>query len=246
MPPSAAVLITGAASGIGAACAVRLASAGRPLALLDRDGEGLAATAARCGDVPVSTHVVDLTDPAATSAAVADALAGHGVDAVVNVAGAVRAGTAVDTSDEDWRWTLDVNLSSAFYVCRAALPHLVARGGGAVVNFASLTALRPMPDRAAYAAAKGGVIALTRQLALEYAPHRITVNTVCPGAVRTPLLAKRFAVEPEAEAELSERIPLRRLGEPEELAALVALLVSGECGYLTGQTLVVDGGLSLR
>lgn len=241
------MLITGAASGIGAACAMRLAAAGHALALLDRDADRLAATAAGCAGGPVSTHLVDLADPAATTAAVDAAVDFHDeLAAVVNVAGAVRAGSAVDTSDADWRWTLDTNLSSAFYVCRAALPRLVSRGGGAVINFASLTALRPMPDRAAYAAAKGGVIALTRQLALEYAPHRITVNTICPGAVRTPLLEQRFAAEPQVEAELCQQIPLQRLGEPGELAELVALLVGGGCGYLTGQTLVVDGGLSLR
>jgi len=240
------VLVTGAGSGIGRACAVRLAGAGHPVAMVDRAADRLAAAAAECRGTQVSTHVADVTDPVAVADAVAAAVATHGgLAAVANVAGAVRAGTAVDTSDADWRWTVDTNLSSAFYVCRAALPHLLRRGGGAVVNVASLTALRPMPDRAAYAAAKGGLIAFTRQLALEYGPHGITVNTVCPGAIRTPLLAERFDTEPLAEAELRGRIPLRRLGEPAEVAALVQLLVTGGCGYLTGQTLVVDGGLSL-
>jgi NAD(P)-dependent dehydrogenase (short-subunit alcohol dehydrogenase family) len=241
------VLVTGAGSGIGRACAVRLAGAGHPVAMVDRAGDRLAAAAAECGDgAPVSTHVADLTDPVAVAGAVGAAASAHGgLGAVANVAGAVRAGSAVDTSDADWRWTVDTNLSSAFYVCRAALPHLLRRGSGAVVNVASLTALRPMPDRAAYAAAKGGLIAFTRQLALEYGPYGITVNTVCPGAIRTPLLVRRLDAEPQVEAELRERIPLRRLGEPAEVAALLQLLLTGGCGYLTGQTLVVDGGLSL-
>ncbi|WP_432843291.1 SDR family NAD(P)-dependent oxidoreductase [Dactylosporangium sp. CA-092794] len=244
--PSAPVLVTGAASGIGLACAHRLAAAGHPVALVDRDAGRLAEAAGSFDAAAVSVHAADLTDPAAADAAVAAALDRHGdLGAVVNAAGAVRGGTVVDTTDEDWRWNLDTNVSSAFYVCRPAVAHLVRRGGGAVVNVASLTALRPIPSRAGYAAAKGAVIAFTRQLALEYGPHGVTANTVCPGAIRTPLLAARFAVEPDAERELTERIPLRRMGEPDELAALVHLLVSGACGYLTGQTLSVDGGLSL-
>nr|MDT0660758.1 SDR family oxidoreductase [Micromonospora sp. DSM 115978] len=266
-PPATAVLVTGAASGIGLATALRLAAAGHGVALVDRDAVGLADAAHRCAGataarpdpsatgrpVPTATaggqvtaHPADLADPAAATEAVAAAVAAHpGLSGVVNAAGAVRAGTVVDTSDENWRWNLDVNASSAFHVCRAVLPHLVARGGGAVVNVASLTALRPIPDRAGYAAAKGAVIAFTRQLALEYGPAGVTANTVCPGAVRTPLLAARFDLEPAAERELLARIPLRRTGEPAELAALIELLVTGGCGYLTGQTLTVDGGLSL-
>jgi 2-hydroxycyclohexanecarboxyl-CoA dehydrogenase len=246
-----AVLVTGAASGIGLACALRLVAAGHEVALVDRDAGQLAEAARRCAascaeGVRVTTHTADLTDPAATSAAVHAALTVHtGMFGVVNAAGAVRGGTAVDTTDADWRWNLDTNASSAFYVCRAVLPHLVAAGRGAIVNIASLTALRPIPDRAGYAAAKGAVIAFTRQLAYEYGPHGITANTVCPGAIRTPLLAARFDREPDAERYLVARIPLRRTGEPDELAALIVLLVTGGCGYLTGQTITVDGGLSL-
>jgi NAD(P)-dependent dehydrogenase (short-subunit alcohol dehydrogenase family) len=255
--PPRAVLVTGAASGIGLATALRLAAAGHGVALVDRDADQLATARQRCaeaaasgaGPAPagrVTGYVVDLTDPAATGAAVTTAVAAHPeLRAVVNAAGAVRAGTVVATSDEDWRWNLDTNVSSAFHVCRAVLPHLLSRGGGAVVNVASLTALRPIPDRAGYAAAKGAVIAFTRQLALEYGPAGVTANTVCPGAVRTPLLAARFDREPSVERDLLDRIPLRRTGEPAELAALIEFLVSGGCGYLTGQTLTVDGGLSL-
>ncbi|GAA1738151.1 SDR family NAD(P)-dependent oxidoreductase [Luedemannella helvata] len=246
-----AVLVTGAASGIGLACALRLAAAGHGVALVDRDVDRLAEAARVCSanggeGVRVSTHAADLTDPAAASAAVESALAVHsGLYGVVNAAGAVRGGSAADTTDADWRWNLDTNASSTFYVCRAVLPHLVASARGAIVNIASLTALRPMADRAGYAAAKGAVIAFTRQLAYEYGPHGITANTVCPGAVRTPLLAARFEREPDVERDLAARIPLRRMGEPDELAALVALLVTGGCAYLTGQTITVDGGLSL-
>ncbi|MEV0608677.1 SDR family oxidoreductase [Polymorphospora rubra] len=249
---SATVLVTGAGSGIGFACVRRLAAAGHRVALVDRDAAALAAAVDACARAAdgragaVSGHRVDLTDPAAAAAAVAAALEAHGdLSGVVNAAGAVRGGTVVDTSDDDWRWNLDTNVSTAFYVCRAALPHLVGRGSGAVVNVASLTALRPIPDRAGYAAAKGAVISFTRQLALEYGPHGVTANTVVPGAIRTPLLAARFDREPAVEAELAGRIPLRRTGEPDEVAGLVQLLVTGGCGYLTGQTLTVDGGLSL-
>lgn len=241
------VLVTGAASGIGLACARRLLTAGHRVALVDRDADRLTAALAElaAGDA-ASRHVADLTDPASVATTVADALAVHpGLSAVVNAAGAIRAGTAASTSDADWRWNLDTNASSAFYVCRAVLPGLVAAGGGAIVNIASLTALRPIPDRAGYAAAKGAVIAFTRQLALEYGPHGVTANTICPGAIRTPLLAARFDREPEVERDLAGRIPLRRTGEPDELAALVELLVAGDCRYLTGQTISVDGGLSL-
>ncbi|QOC92993.1 SDR family NAD(P)-dependent oxidoreductase [Micromonospora craniellae] len=242
----ATVLVTGAASGIGLACARRLTAEGHRVALVDRDGDGLAAASRACGTRGVSVHRAELTDPARVTAVVAEALAAHGdLSGVVNAAGAVRAGSVVDTTDEDWRWNLDTNVSTAFHVCRAVLPHLVARGGGAVVTVASLTALRPIPLRAGYAAAKGAVIAFTRQLALEYGPYGVTANTVCPGAIRTPLLAARLDREPAVEAELTGRVPLRRVGEPAELAGLVHLLVTGGCDYLTGQTLTVDGGLSL-
>ncbi len=235
--------MTGAASGIGEATARRLHDAGWSLALLDRDGDGATRLAAELG---ATAHVVDLSRPDEVAGTVDQVLREHPeIEAVVNVAGAVRGGDGVSTSDDDWRWNLDVNASSAFYVCRGFLPALVRRGRGSIVNFGSLTALHPMASRAGYAAAKGAVIALTRQLAFEYGPAGVSVNTVCPGAVRTPLLAARLRAEPEVEGELSARIPARRLGAPEEVAEVVELLVSGRARYLTGQTIVVDGGQSL-
>lgn len=223
----------------------RLVADGWMVAMLDRDAAGLAAVSEEIADRS-SVHVVDLVDPEQIRETVAQIVSRYGdIGALVNVAGAVRGGTAIATSDEDWQWNLDTNASSAFFLCRELLPHLVGRGGGAIVNFSSLTALRPIPERAAYAAAKGAVIAFTRQLAFEYGPDAVTVNTICPGAIRTPLLAARIDTDPSIEDELTARIPLRRLGEPEELAELVELLVSGRCGYLTGQTFVVDGGLGI-
>ncbi|MTD15209.1 SDR family oxidoreductase [Nakamurella sp. YIM 132087] len=250
IPPGAAgaaagaVLVTGAASGIGAATAIRLAGAGRRVLLLDRDADGLARTVQACGDTAVG-RAVDLTRPDEVQTVVRELAAVHDIGAVVTVAGGVRGGDVITTDDETWQWNLDVNAASVFHVCRAVLPLLVARGSGAVVTFGSLTALRPMPGRAAYAAAKGAVIAFTQQLALEYGPAGISVNCICPGAVRTPLLAARFEVEPEAETALEQRIPLRRLGRPEEVAEVVELLVSRRAPYLTGQTLVIDGGQAL-
>lgn len=198
------------------------------------------------GAAEIETHTVDLTDASAVADAVKSIVARHpDTAALVNVAGAVRSGTAIDTDDENWLWNLHTNASSTFYVCRSVLPHLVQRGGGSIVNFSSLTAVKPMLERAGYAAAKGAVLALTRQLAYEYGPHGVRVNTIIPGAIRTPLLQQRLVADPSVEHELTERVPLRRLGEAEELAALVKFLVSDSCAYLTGQAIAVDGGLGL-
>lgn len=239
------MIVTGAASGIGRACVERLSLAGWSVIALDVTP--MTASDYREADaLRVRTGTVDLTDTGAVSRLFAELIKDdHSVSAVVNVAGAVRAGSAVDTDDANWRWNLDTNATSAFAVCRAVIPHLVARGGGSIVNFSSLTALKPMKERAGYAAAKGAVLALSRQLAFEYGAHGIRVNTIVPGAIRTPLLDQRLAVEPELEAQLSDRVPLNRLGRPAELAALVEFLVSDECAYLTGQEIAVDGGLGI-
>lgn len=217
------------------------------MALLDRDRDGLEAVAERCArGAEVSAHAVELSDGSAVRTVVAEIVQRTGgIDALVAVAGSVTAGTAEGTTDEVWQSVLGDNATSAFVATREVLPHLRAGGGGAIVLFSSLTALKPMPDRAAYAAAKGAVLALVRQLALEYGPDGISVNAICPGAISTPLLQRRFDAEPRAEHNLKARIPLRRVGEPAEVAALVHLLVGRECRYLTGQTLVIDGGLAI-
>lgn len=236
-------LVTGGASGIGLATARLLREEGSAVALLDRAEEALRRAAA---ELSAEAVIADVADPAAVSAGVeraADALGGP-VDVLVNAAGIYRIAPALDLRPEEWDEVLDVNLRGSFLVAREVARRLrEARRGGAVVNLSSIAGLIADAGEPAvhYEASKAGVLALTRQLAVEWAPFGIRVNAVCPGVIRTPML--RLMDDPEAgRGYLDARVPLRRLGEPEEVAAVVAFLASEEASYVTGAFLVVDGG----
>ncbi|HXF74230.1 MAG TPA: SDR family NAD(P)-dependent oxidoreductase [Actinomycetota bacterium] len=238
-------LVTGGASGIGLATARLLREEGSAVALLDRAEAALRRAAE---ELSAEGVVADVSDPAAVPASVeraADALGGP-VDVLVNAAGIYRIAPALDLRPEGWDEVLDVNLRGSFLVAREVARRLrEARRGGAVVNVSSIAGLIADAGEPAahYAASKAGVLALTRQLAAEWAPFGIRVNAVCPGVIRTPML--RLMDDPEAgHAYLQARVPLRRLGEPEEVAAAVAFLASEEASYVTGAFLVVDGGVT--
>ena len=237
-------LITAAGSGIGAAAAARLLAEGASVCLVDLNAEALAAQQAALGRSDrVLTQIADVTEAAPVNAAVAACVARFGgLDVLVNNAGGGRFGRIEEITPEDWRQVHALCLDSVFHGCRAALPHLRERRG-AIVNTASISGLYGDYGFAAYNAAKGAVVNLTRNLAIDHARDGVRVNAVCPGLTATPLTVK-FTGRQDIMAEYDRRIPLRRPGRPEEMAAAIAFLASTDASYITGHCLVVDGGLT--
>jgi NAD(P)-dependent dehydrogenase (short-subunit alcohol dehydrogenase family) len=247
-PPDRAALVTGASSGIGRHIALRFARDGLAVALVDIDvaaGEAVAAGVRDAGGRALFVEA-DVRDEAAVERAVQTTVAAFGrLDALINVVGGTSRRPLLDTPPADWRALLDLNLTSVYLMSRAAHPHLAGTGRGAIVNLASLHAYATVPGLSAYAAAKGGVVALTRSLALEFAPS-VRVNAIAPGLIETP--AWRASV-PDVEAARRQRLPfhpLGRLGQPDEVAGVAAFLIGDDASFVTGVTVAVDGGLSAQ
>jgi meso-butanediol dehydrogenase/(S,S)-butanediol dehydrogenase/diacetyl reductase len=241
-----AALITGAASGIGAATARRLAAEGARAMLVDCDADGLAAIAAEieASGAEVATQTADVGDYAQVEAATNAAAERFGrLDIVFNNAGIGAYGLTPDLDLENWHRVIDVDLHSVFYGCRAAIPHLRASGGGSIVNTASISGLFGDYGLAAYNAAKGAVVNYTRTVAIDHARENIRVNAVCPGPIDTALTTPLFAND-RLLAEYRELIPMGRPGRAEEVASVVAFLASTDAAYVTGAMVVVDGGLT--
>lgn len=242
------ILITGGGSGIGLATATRFAAEGARLAILDRSPQSLATARSRFPDAAVEQ--CDVSREAEVNRAVA--AVGQrlgGLDGVCNIAGIGTRKSFDDTTAEDMLTDIGVNLMGPFLVSKAALPFLRAAGGGTIVNVASGLALRPTEGRTAYGASKGGLITMTKAMAIDLGPDKIRVNVVCPGLIDTPLVKSTShgpTFTPEQYQKLMERRILRRMGEANELADAILFLTSGESSFITATTLAVDGGGSMH
>lgn len=236
-------MVSGGASGIGLAVARRLAGSGVRTVIVDRNADAAAAVAVE-PDLIAAT--ADVTDPASVNRVVDQVVSDHDrLDILVNCAGIVRPEPSVQVSDEDWAQMFDIHVAGTMRLCRAAYPHL-AKWGGAIVNTSSVGGRVGMPGRLSYCSAKAAIEGLTRTLAVEWAKSGIRVNAVAPGYVRTPLLVDTFT-EGDLDLDLLEaRIPMGRMAEPEEIAAVVVMLTGPDTSYITGQTIVTDGGMTVE
>ena len=235
-------MVTGGASGIGAAIVQRLAEEGAHVVLFDRNEPAARATAEACG-AGVLVASVDLTDFARLDRLIAEK---GPFDIAVNNAGIDQHAFFTETSEEDWRRLLTINLEAAFAVTRAVLPAMQKSRFGRIVNIGSEAGRLGSRGGAVYAAAKGGLIAFTKSIALENARYGITANSILPGPIDTPLLREAVAAGGEKLLKVMENATLlRRLGRAEEVAAAVAFIASREAGYVTGETLGVSGGMGI-
>jgi NAD(P)-dependent dehydrogenase (short-subunit alcohol dehydrogenase family) len=236
------LLIVGGAAGIGLATVRQCVEAGAQTAVLDRD-------AWTDGDAPGIALQADVRNVREVDAAVkAAAERMQGIDGVIYCAGVDLLTPVAETRDEDWERILDVNLTGAMRVCRAALRDF-APEGGTIVLVSSAAGLRPLPDRTAYCASKAGLVMFAKAMAAELAPRSIRVNAVCPGAVETELFRSSFrdvTDEAATRSQIRERYALRRIADPEEMASCIVFLTSAASSYVTGAALAADGGRSFH
>ena len=240
-------LVTGAASGIGAACALRFAQEGARVAGLDLAApEGEAWAAVEKAASGASFTLADVRSEAAVEAAVAQVVQRHGrIDVLVNAAGVAGGGAVHGLAVEEWDRVLDVNLKGTFLVCKHVLQRMLEHRSGSIVNLASIEGLEGFEGGSAYNASKGGVVLLTRNLAIDYGRRGIRVNCICPGLIETSMTAGIF--QPGFERYLERFIDahqLGRAGQPAEIAAAALFLASDDASFVTGHSLVVDGGFT--
>jgi 2-keto-3-deoxy-L-fuconate dehydrogenase len=234
-------LVTAAGQGIGRAAALAMAREGAQVLATDVNEATLASLAAE----GMETRVLNVRDPASIAAAVA---AAGRVDALFNCAGFVAAGTILDCDEDQWAFSMDLNMTAMYRMCRSFLPGMIAQGGGSIINMASVAgAVIAAPNRFVYGATKAGVIGLTKAIAADFVSKGIRANAICPGTVASPSLEQRLRDTGDyeaAKASFIARQPIGRIGQPEEIAALVVYLASDESSYTTGVAHVIDGGWS--
>jgi len=249
-----AAMVTGAASGIGRACAVRFAQEGANIACLDFDGARNAEAAAECRALEVQALALncDVTKPEDIRAAVAAALAEWGrIDVLVASAGIYTGAPLPDVSLRQWQRLIDINLTGVFLSNQAVAPILMEQRSGSIINISSMAGKTSWPASAEYSASKSGVIGLTRSVAMELAPYGVTVNAVCPGNTLTEMVRNVAGAVGGRDGLTAEEwlqvrandCPMKRLAEPWEIAGVVAFLASPDSRYLTGQAIEVDGGM---
>ncbi len=233
------ILCTAAGQGIGKATAEAFAREGATVLATDINAEALATLEG------IPTQVLDVRDGAAITALIE---AEGPFDGLFNCAGFVHHGTILECEDSDWDFSFDLNVKSMYRLCRAALPGMVAKGGGAIVNMSSVaSSLKGAPNRFVYGASKGAVIGLTKAIAADFVIEGVRCNAICPGTVQSPSLDDRIAAQgdvEEARKAFVARQPMGRIGTPAEIAALAVYLMSDESGFTTGALHVVDGGWS--
>jgi NAD(P)-dependent dehydrogenase (short-subunit alcohol dehydrogenase family) len=246
MPRTA--FVTGASYGIGQACALALARDGFHVAVSELDPKNLADTVARIEAAGSRALPVahDLRSRADIDRALAEVVAGLGpLDVLVNSAGVPLSRYALEITGEEWDAVLDVNLKGTFFMSQAMGRHAVStRRGGSIISIASTHGMVGFPTAGAYGISKGALVQMTRILAIEWAEHGIRVNAIAPGTVETETRKAVFDAHPDRRQLMIDRIPVKRFGTPEEMAAAVAYLASPQAAYITGQTLLLDGGLT--
>ena len=237
-------LITSAAQGIGRASALAMAREGAKVWATDIQAEPLKTLEAEHANITAFT--LDVLNAAAINAAVAKVGA---VDVLFNCSGFVHAGTILDTEDKDWDFSFDLNVKSHFRMCKAFLPGMLSKGKGSIINMASVASnIKGVPNRLAYGASKAAVIGFTKAMAADFVTKGIRVNCVCPGTVETPSLYDRMRALGDfekAKAAFFARQPMGRLAQPEEIASAVVYLASDESEFMTGQSFVIDGGMTV-
>ena len=232
-------LVTAAGQGIGRASALAMAREGCAVLATDVNPAALAELA----DAGLEVRVLDVRDPASIAGAVA---AAGPLDVLFNCAGFVASGTILECDEDQWAFSLDLNLTAMYRMCRAFLPGMIAGGGGSIINMASVaSSVIAAPNRFVYGTTKAGVIGLTKAIAADFVTKGIRANAICPGTVESPSLDARLRASGDYEAARAAfiaRQPIGRIGKPEEIAALVVYLASDESGYTSGVAHVIDGG----
>jgi NAD(P)-dependent dehydrogenase (short-subunit alcohol dehydrogenase family) len=238
------IVITGSGGGIGTAIAQRFARESGQVVVTDTNVEGAEATTKLIVDegLKATTMIADISNRDACYKLIEDTVAKFGkIDVLINNAGINRRGPLMELTDEDWDLTMQVNVTSMFHLCRAAIPHMIKAGGGAIVNTASQWGLHPAPGHIAYNVSKSAVASFTQNLARDYAPQKIRVNAVCPGEIGTPMLQKAAERKGLTFADFDKMVPFGRIGRPDEVAALMAFLASDEAEFMCGSLVEITG-----
>jgi NAD(P)-dependent dehydrogenase (short-subunit alcohol dehydrogenase family) len=246
-------IITGAASGIGRSCAILFAKEGAHVIAADRNIEGLnsvAETIKKEVKKGIITIEVDISQKSMVENMVKKAIESFGkIDILLNIAGVQILKELTDMDEDNWQKTIDTNLKGTFLCTKYVIPHMIKGGGGSIVNMSSTLGYQGLRGFSTYSATKGGIIALTSCTAIEYADKGIRINCICPGPIRTPLM-KTVSEDPEELEKLiqeaEKKIPLRRIGEPEDVAKAALFLASDDSSFVTGTKLIIDGGITAQ